>query len=106
MLEEVISDKSFNKKAIDEKAETMKAYGSLGSDSVGLLAAIAKGELKGMDEKTRASAVYGLAATNDEKAMEALRQLLDESAGPVRYAASEALGMRDARMALGKTDGN
>jgi HEAT repeat protein len=106
MLEEVISDKSFNKKATDEKTETMKAYGSLGSDSTGLLAAIAKGELKGMDEKTRASAVYGLAATNDEKAMDALRQLLDESAGPVRYAASEALGMRDARMAAGKTDGN
>jgi len=106
MLEELISDKNFNKKATDEKTEAMKAYGSLGSDSLRLLAAIAGGEVKGMDEKTRASAVYGLAMINDGKAMDALRQLLDESAGPVRYAASEALGMRDARDAMGRIDGN
>ena len=106
MLEEIINNRNFGRKPTDEKTETMKMYGSLGVDSRPLLEAIAKGEVRGMDEKTRASAVYGLAMISQAGIADALRSLCAEGAGPVRYAASEALSMLDARVTVGALDGN
>ena len=106
MLEDVITDKGFSRRPTDEKTETMKMYGSLGKEALPLLAAIAKGEAKGADEKTRASAVYGLAMTGDPGVESLLRDFVNQGAGPVRYAASEALTMLEGQVPLGAGDGN
>ena len=106
ILEDTINDRGFNKKATDEKTETMKTYGSLGEDALPLLESIVKGEVKGPDDKTRASAVYGLALIDNPRVLDLLKQLTNEASGPIRYAASEALGMLDDRMTVGTTDEN
>jgi hypothetical protein len=106
MLKEVICDRDFGRRPTDEKTETMKMYGSLGPEAAPLLASIAKGETKGADDKTRASAVYGLAMTNIPEAEAVLRSLVNQGSGPVRYAASEALTMLDIQTESETGDGN
>lgn len=106
MLKEVIGNRNFGRKPTDEKTETMKMYGSLGPEATPLLASIAKGEVKGADDKTRASAVYGLAMVSTPEVAAILRSLVNQGSGPVRYAASEALTMLDIETAGGASDGN
>jgi HEAT repeat protein len=101
MLEDQIRDKSFGKRQVDEKTEAMKMYGSLGADALPFLRDIAEGAIKNVDDKTRAGAVYGLATIKTPEAMAVLRDLLEKSSGPVRYAASEALGLWDTSMKVG-----
>jgi HEAT repeat protein len=106
ILKEVINDRNFGRKPTDEKTETMKMYGSLGSEAMPLLASIAKGEVKGMDDKARASAAYGLAMMNTPEVAAVLRNLVNQGSGPVRYAASEGLSMLDIQAEVGAGDGN
>ena len=106
MLESIINDRNFTRKPTDEKTETMKMYGSLGAGSRPLLETIAKGQAKGMDDKSRASAVYGLAMIGLPEIEDTLRSLVAEASGPVRYAASEALSMLDTLVTVGTPDGN
>ena len=106
LLEDIINDRMFNRKSIDEKTETMKTYGSLGEETLSFLEAIAKGEVRQMDEKTRASAVFGLAVIESPRVVELLKVMVNEGSGAVRYAASEALGMLDDRITVGAPDGN
>jgi hypothetical protein len=106
MIEGLINDRNFGKKAPDEKTETMKTYGSLGQEALPLLKALVSGKVKGTDEKTRACAAYGLAMIGSAEVAQLLRNLISESSGPVRYAASEALSTVESRLTLGVSDGN
>ncbi len=106
LIEDVINDRMFNRKPIDEKTETMKTYGSFGDDTLGFLEAIVKGDIKHMDEKTRASAVFGLAVIDNPRVVDILKRLVNEGSGSVRYAASEALSMLDTGITVGAPDGH
>jgi HEAT repeat protein len=106
LLENLISDRSFGRKSLDEKTETFRTYGGLGDETFEFLEAVVTGRKGNFDDRTQASAVFGLARIGTAKVTEMLKRLTNEGAGAVRYAASEALGLRDATMPVGAPDGN
>ncbi len=90
-LETLILDKAFGKKPQDEKKEIMITYGSLGGQSFELLKSIIAGDLKGHDDETRASAVYGMAMIDAGGCLDFLRGLTGAAETLIRHAAAEAL---------------
>jgi HEAT repeat protein len=93
LLEEAILDSRFEAKAPDEKRRFMEVYGALGSESYEFLRAFIDGKHGDASETTRACAVYGLATAGGSAARQMLEKLLRSGAGPVKYAASEAVAM-------------
>jgi hypothetical protein len=89
-IEPLITDKAFNKKSADEKREVMRTYGSLGEEGFAFLEAIADGRFRHLDDKTCASAVYGIAMIQTDAAVRLLADLARDGEGPIRYAAAEA----------------
>jgi HEAT repeat protein len=90
IIEPLITDKAFNKKSPDEQREVMRTYGSLGEESFEFLDAIIDGRFKHLDEKSRASAVYGIAVIDTGDAMRLLADLAGHAEGSVKNAAAEA----------------
>jgi hypothetical protein len=90
VIEPLIADKGFNKKSPDEQREIMRTYGSLGEDGFEFLEGVIEGRFKHLAEKSRASAVYGIAVIQTGDAMRLLADLAGHGEGPVRSAAAEA----------------
>jgi hypothetical protein len=93
VLAPLVREKNFRQKPSDEKREFMRTYGSLGKASLRHILAIAEGREKGMDEKSRAYAAYGLAMIDDHEALDFLARAVDQESGVLRHAASEALAI-------------
>ena len=68
----------------------MRTYGSLGEDGLEFLEAVIDGRIKHLAEKSRASAVYGIAVIQTGDAMRLLADLAGHGEGHIRSAAAEA----------------
>jgi hypothetical protein len=91
VLHDIIKDKTFRNKPLDERKDVMTVYGSLGRESFELLRSILDGQVHRRDKKTRACAAYGLAMIGDDESVDLLRVSADTGRGPIRHAASDAL---------------
>jgi hypothetical protein len=91
VLHDIIKDKTFRKKPLDERKDMATVYGSLGRDSFDLLKSILDGRVHRWDKKTRACAAYGLAMIGDGESVGTLKAASTEGRGPIRHAASDAL---------------
>jgi len=90
-IETIILDKAFSKRPQDEKKQIMITYGSLGEGSYELLKSVVAGNLKGYDDETRASAVYGVAVTGAGGCLEFLESLTGATETPIRHAAAQVV---------------
>jgi hypothetical protein len=96
LIEECIRDKTFEKRSSEEKKEIFKIYGSVGTGSLDLLEPIVRGNVPNVSEKTRAAAVYGIAAVGHKKAFDLLNSLKGEADGVVKGAVMEILSFGSA----------